>query len=115
MTVLQPSGILPLQFELELIQLVERPCYRGVPIASWPPSITGVFCMLSKDDLRKKLVSKIHEWVLACEDQATDTVILHQDAFAADHQEEEIRLLGWAIKYADFCGKNVMIVTGKPN
>jgi hypothetical protein len=29
-----------------------------------------------------------------------ETVILHQDAFAADYQEDEYALLGMAIKYA---------------
>jgi hypothetical protein len=35
---------------------------------------------------------------------------MHQDAFAADYQEEEYRLLGMAIKFAGICGKEVQIV-----
>lgn len=38
------------------------------------------------------------EFAKACADE-TDLVLLHQDAFAADYQEEEYRLLGMAIKY----------------
>jgi hypothetical protein len=34
---------------------------------------------------------------------------MHQDAFAADYQEEEYRLLGMAIKFAGICGKEVHI------
>jgi hypothetical protein len=32
-------------------------------------------------------------------------VLLHQDAFAADYQEDEYKLLGMAIKYAGLRGK----------
>jgi hypothetical protein len=38
--------------------------------------------------------------------------MLHQDAFAADYQEDEYTLLGMAIKYAGLRGKEVR-VTGK--
>jgi hypothetical protein len=30
---------------------------------------------------------------------------MHLDAFAADYQEEEYRLIGMAIKFAGICGK----------
>jgi hypothetical protein len=36
-------------------------------------------------------------------------IILHQDAFAADYQEEEYRLLGMAIKFAGIFGRDVLI------
>jgi hypothetical protein len=39
-----------------------------------------------------------------------ETVILHQDAFAADHQEDEYALLGMAIKYAGLRGKEVRVI-----
>jgi hypothetical protein len=32
---------------------------------------------------------------------------MHQDAFAADYQEQEYRLIGMAKKSADICGKEV--------
>lgn len=32
-------------------------------------------------------------------------ILLHQDAFAADYQEEEYRLMGMAIKFAGIYGK----------
>jgi hypothetical protein len=35
---------------------------------------------------------------------------MHQDAFAADYQEEEYRLIGLAIKFAGICGKEVRII-----
>jgi hypothetical protein len=39
-----------------------------------------------------------------------ETVILHQDAFAADYQEGEYMLLGMAIKYAGLRGKEVRVI-----
>lgn len=36
-----------------------------------------------------------------------DLVMLHQDAFAADLQDEEYTLLGMAIKYAGLSGKEM--------
>jgi hypothetical protein len=39
-----------------------------------------------------------------------ETVILHQDAFAADYQEDEYMLLGMAIKYAGLRGKEVRVI-----
>jgi hypothetical protein len=34
---------------------------------------------------------------------------MHQDAFAADYQEDEYRLIGMAIKFAGICGKEIRI------
>jgi hypothetical protein len=39
-----------------------------------------------------------------------ETVMLHQDAFAADYQEDEYVLLGMAIKYAGLRGKEVHVI-----
>ena len=39
-----------------------------------------------------------------------ETVMLHQDAFAADYQEDEYTLLGMAIKYAGLRGKEVRVI-----
>ncbi|MGO9124855.1 MAG: hypothetical protein ACLP6G_08185 [Terriglobales bacterium] len=36
--------------------------------------------------------------------------MLHQDAFAADYQEDEYMLLGMAIKYAGLRGKEVRVI-----
>jgi hypothetical protein len=40
----------------------------------------------------------------------TELVLLHQDAFAADYQEDEYTLLGMAIKYAGLRGKEVRVI-----
>src|ERR1700690_3975393 len=39
------------------------------------------------------------DFAKACADE-TELVLLHQDAFAADYQQDEFTLLGMAIKYA---------------
>jgi hypothetical protein len=40
----------------------------------------------------------------------TRVLIMHQDAFAADYQEEEYHLIGLAMKFAGICGKEVRII-----
>jgi hypothetical protein len=50
------------------------------------------------------------EFAKACRAPDTPVVIMHQDAFAADYQEEDYRLIGMAIKFAGICGKEVQIV-----
>lgn len=37
-------------------------------------------------------------------------MLLRQDAFAADYQEDEYTLLGMAIKYAGLRGKEVRVI-----
>jgi hypothetical protein len=49
------------------------------------------------------------EVVKTCADD-TERVLLHQDAFAADYQEDEYKLLGMAIKYAGLRDKEVRVI-----
>jgi hypothetical protein len=49
------------------------------------------------------------DFVNSCRDKA-NVVIIHQDAFAADYQDDEYALLGKAIKFAGLHGKEVRIV-----
>jgi hypothetical protein len=49
------------------------------------------------------------DFARACRASDTPVVIMHQDAFAADYQEEKYRLIGMAIKFAGICGKEVRI------
>jgi hypothetical protein len=49
---------------------------------------------------------RLPEFAKACSDD-TELVLLHQDAFAADYQEDEYTLLGMAIKYAGLRGEEV--------
>ena len=50
------------------------------------------------------------DFARACRAHDNTVVTMHQDAFAADYQEEEYRLLGMAIKFAGICGKEVRII-----
>ncbi len=50
------------------------------------------------------------EFVKMCRDPGAPAVVIHQDAFAADYQEQEFKLLGMAIKFAGICGKEVRII-----
>ena len=52
---------------------------------------------------------KLPEFVKACADD-TELVLIHQDAFAADYQEDEYALLGMAFKYAGLRGKEVRVI-----
>lgn len=53
--------------------------------------------------------SKLPEFAKTCREDDIPTIILHQDAFAADFQEEEYRLLGMAIKFAGVYGREVLV------
>jgi hypothetical protein len=50
------------------------------------------------------------DFARACRASDSTVINMHQDAFAADYQEEEYRLLGMAIKFAGICGKEVNII-----
>jgi hypothetical protein len=52
---------------------------------------------------------ELPEFAKACAEDA-ELVLLHQDAFAADYQEDEYTLLGMAIKYAGIRGKEVHVI-----
>ena len=52
---------------------------------------------------------KLPDFAKACADD-TELVLLHQDAFAADYQDDEYLLLGMAIKYAGLRGKEVRVI-----
>jgi hypothetical protein len=52
---------------------------------------------------------KLPDFAKACAVDA-ELVLLHQDAFAADYQEDEYTLLGMAIKYAGLRSKEVRVI-----
>jgi hypothetical protein len=53
--------------------------------------------------------AKLPDFARMCAED-TELVLLHQDAFAADYQEDEYVLLGMAIKYAGLRGKEVRVI-----
>jgi hypothetical protein len=49
------------------------------------------------------------DFARSCRDSA-DVVIIHQDSFAADYQDEEYTLFGKAMKFAGLHGKEVRVI-----
>ena len=72
---------------------------------------------ISDEELREKeaaLTAKIDrllpDFVKSCRANS-GVVIIHQDSFAADYQDEEYTLLGMAIKFAGLHGKEIRIIS----
>jgi hypothetical protein len=65
--------------------------------------------MQRESSLIANIRRKLPDFAKACADDA-ELVLLHQDAFAADYQEDEYALLGMAIKYAGLRGKEVRVI-----
>ena len=64
--------------------------------------------MQRESNLIATIRKKLPEFAKACADD-TELVLLHQDAFAADYQQDEYTL-GMAIKYAGLRGKEVRVI-----
>jgi hypothetical protein len=64
--------------------------------------------MQRESSLIATIRKRLPEFAKACADD-TELVLL-QDAFAADYQEDEYTLLGMAIKYAGLRGKEVRVI-----
>ena len=71
---------------------------------------------ISNEELREKeaaLSAEIRrllpDFVESCRNNE-DVVIIHQDSFAADYQQDEYALLGMAIKFAGLHGKELRII-----
>ena len=60
-------------------------------------------------DLIATVDKKLPDFARACRAHDIPIVVMHQDAFAADYQEDEYRLIGMAIKFAGICGKEIRI------
>lgn len=59
--------------------------------------------------LAAKIARLLPDFAKSCREKA-DAVIIHQDLFAADYQDDEYALLGMAIKFAGLHGKEVHIL-----
>jgi hypothetical protein len=65
--------------------------------------------MQRESHLIATIKKQLPEFAKACAVDS-DMVMLHQDSFAADYQEDEYMLLGMAIKYAGLRGKEVRVI-----
>jgi hypothetical protein len=73
-------------------------------------TMTDSEIMQRQSNLIRRIQSSLPDFVKACAADV-DTVLLHQDAFAATYQEDEYSILGMAIKYAGLCGKEVRVIS----
>ena len=64
-------------------------------------------------DREKALIENLEkvlpDFVQSCR-QSHEVVVIHQDSFAADYQDEEYRLLGMAIKVVGIFGRELRII-----
>jgi hypothetical protein len=65
--------------------------------------------MQRESSLIATIRKQLPDFARMCADD-TELVFLHQDAFAADYQEDEYKLLGMAIKYVGLRGKEVRVI-----
>jgi hypothetical protein len=65
--------------------------------------------MQREANLISTIRAKLPDFARICADDS-ELVMLHQDSFAADYQEDEYMLLGMAIKYAGLRGKEVRVI-----
>jgi sulfite reductase beta subunit-like hemoprotein len=78
-------------------------------------SVILMTCMTNEERMQREsnliatIRKKLPDFARMCADDA-EHVLLHQDAFAADYQEDEYMLLGMAIKYAGLRGKEVRVI-----
>jgi len=49
------------------------------------------------------------DFARSCRD-STDVIIIHQDSFAADYQDDEYTLFGKAMKFAGIYGKEIRVI-----
>jgi len=73
------------------------------------PSITDKEVRERKAALSAEIRRLLPDFVESCL-KNQDMVIIHQDSFAADYQDDEYVLLGKAIKFAGLHGKELRII-----
>ena len=72
-------------------------------------SMTNDERMQREANLIATIRAKLPDFARMCADDS-ELVMLHQDSFAADYQDDEYALLGMAIKYAGQHGKEVRVI-----
>ena len=86
-----------------------EPLQVAPPKVPVPAPVTQPTVTQRESVLVRTIQKLLPEFVNACEGSAEE-VVLHQDAFAAEYQEDEYKLLGMAIKYAGLRGKEIRVV-----
>lgn len=73
------------------------------------PIVTAEELQQKEAALAAKIKDLLPDFVKACRAN-DDAVIIHQDSFAVDYQDDEYALLGMAIKFAGLYGKEIRII-----
>jgi hypothetical protein len=73
------------------------------------PNISDEELRERKAALSAEIRRLLPDFVESCRNKE-DVVIIHQDSFAADYQQDEYTLLGMAIKFAGLHGKELRII-----
>jgi hypothetical protein len=81
-----------------------------LPLADNPNRMDGI--EQRKKELIETIERELPDFGHAVKNETNDMVVLHQDAFAADYQDEEYVLLGKAIKYAGVYKKELRVIGG---
>lgn len=68
--------------------------------------VTSKLKDMNTKEIKEMIEVSLPEFVKAVETENADTIILHQTAFS----ENEIELLGAAIKYAGYFNKNITVI-----
>jgi len=70
-----------------------------------------------KENNKQKMIETVEEelpdFVKMVKTTKDEMIVFHQDAFAADYQENEFTLLGMAIKYAGLHSREITIIPTK--
>jgi hypothetical protein len=65
--------------------------------------------LMEKEKALVEIENLLADFARSCRDSG-DVVIIHQDSFAADCQDEEYALFGKALKFAGLHGKEVRVI-----
>lgn len=73
--------------------------------------------MNKKENNKQKMIEivekELPDFVKMVKTTKDEMIVFHQDAFAADYQENEFMLLGMAIKYAGLHSREITIIPTK--
>ena len=73
------------------------------------PNISDQELKQKEAALAARIARLLPDFAMSCREKA-DALIIHQDSFAADYQDDEYALLGMAMKFAGLHGKEVRII-----
>ncbi|MCJ0743351.1 hypothetical protein [Pedobacter montanisoli] len=67
----------------------------------------------NKQQLIERIEKELPDFARMVKTTKDEMIVLSQDAFAADYQENEFTLLGMAVKYAGLYNREVTIIPNK--